>query len=218
MTLKGKIVRLLQDQAGLTDREITDRILAPGAPQQGVNQVCRALEADGILVRRKEARRIRNYLESNTRPITRSGGAQPSHPTAASDVRTQSVDRLLKIGFQLAGRWVLRNAVPISEIRADAPTSPNVLYAFITDSIVRYVGKTTRGLQQRIYGYQKPGPTQRTNIRNHDRIKTALSNGTQVDIYVMPDSGLHAIGEFPINLAAGLEDSIIKKLKPEWNC
>jgi hypothetical protein len=96
--------------------------------------------------------------------------------------------------------------------------SPNVLYAFVTDSVVRYVGKTTRGLRQRLYGYQKPGSTQRTNLRNHDRIKTALRNGKQVDIYVMPDPGLHALGEYPINLAAGLEDSIIQKLKPEWNC
>jgi len=218
MKQKDKIVQLLQGQAGLTDREITDCVLAPGAPQQGVNVACRALEADGILVRRKEARRIRNYLESNMRPITRSSGAQPSPPTTVSHVRIPSIDRLLKIGFQLAGRWVLRDARPICDILVDAPTSPNVLYAFVTDSVVRYVGKTTRGLQKRLYGYEKPGPTQRTNIRNHDRIKTALSNGTQVDIYVMPDSGLHAIGEFPINLAAGLEDSIIKKLKPEWNC
>jgi len=218
MTLKDRIVQLLQGQAGLTDREITDRVLAPGAPQQGVNMACRALEADSILVRRKENRRIRNYLESNTPPIIQASGTQTSRPTAASDARTGSIGRLLKIGFQLAGRWILRDARPICDIRADAPTSPNVLYAFVTDSVVRYVGKTTRGLQKRLYGYEKPGPTQRTNIRNHDRIKTALSNGTQVDIYVMPDSGLHALGEFPINLAAGLEDSIIKKLKPEWNC
>ena len=218
MKLKDKIVQLLQGQVGLTDREITDLILARGAPQQGVNIACRALEVDGTLARRKEDGRIRNYLVPNAHQFTQSSEVQPSPPTAASDARTGSIDRLLKIGFQLAGRWVLRDALPICDILADAPTSPNVLYAFVTDSVVRCVGKTTQGLRKRLYGYQKPGQTQRTNLRNHDEITTALSNGEQVDIYVMPDSGLHAIGEFTINLAAGLEDSIIKKLKPEWNC
>ena len=151
MKLKEKIVQLLQRQAGLTDREITDRVLAPGAPQQRVNMICRALEADSILVRRKEARRIRNYLESNARPITHSHVVQPNRPTVASGAGDGSIDRLLKIGFQHAGRWVLRDARPISEIDANAPTSANVLYAFVTDNVVRYVGKTTRGLQQRLF-------------------------------------------------------------------
>jgi hypothetical protein len=38
-----------------------------------------------------------------------------------------------------------------------------------------------------------------------------------VEIYALPDEGLHHYGDFHLNLAAGLEDSIISVLDPEWN-
>ena len=240
MTLKENIVQLLQNQPGLTDREITDRLLAPGNPQQPVNGACRALEAVGVLIWRKEAGRLRNYLDRNAAPDRRSQGRQADDVVDVSrrmasgnlsgrtptdqkkqrvpeDLSRPDIDRLLKIGFRHAGKWVLRGGRPVLRIQKDAPTSRNVLYAFVTDGSVRYVGKTTLGLHRRLYGYQHPGPTQRTNLRNHERIQAALGDGGWVDIYAMPDPGLHAFGEFQINLAAGLEDSIIRSLKPEWN-
>ena len=47
--LKDRILSLLQNGAGLTDREITDRLFAPGSPQQPVNQVCRQLESCSVI-------------------------------------------------------------------------------------------------------------------------------------------------------------------------
>ncbi|WP_240535164.1 MULTISPECIES: hypothetical protein [Enterobacteriaceae] len=44
-----------------------------------------------------------------------------------------------------------------------------------------------------------------------------LSNNVAVDILVLPDSGLMHYGQFHLNLAAGLEDSIISAINPEWN-
>ena len=197
MALKDSIVHLLRGQPGLTDREITDHLFDPEAPQQPVNGACRALEAAGMLGRRKEGQRIRNYLESVPPP--------------------QDIKRLIKIGFRPAGEWALRDGRPAAEIDANAPTTRNVLYAFVTDGVVRYVGKTRITLSRRLYGYQNPGPTQRTNIRNHALIKAALGDGERVDIYVMPDSGQDTLGEFQINLPAALEDSIIQVLSPDWN-
>ncbi len=62
-TLKERILDLLQNGDGLTDREITDRLFAPGALQQPVNQTCRQLESQGRLSRKSRPDgKIGNYL------------------------------------------------------------------------------------------------------------------------------------------------------------
>ncbi|WP_231578339.1 MarR family transcriptional regulator [Paenibacillus sp. FSL H7-0357] len=63
VTLKDKIMDLLIDKEGLTDREITNAILGVNEPQQAVNQVCRLLTSKGII--RRIIRRdglIGNYI------------------------------------------------------------------------------------------------------------------------------------------------------------
>ncbi|MCA9060718.1 MAG: GIY-YIG nuclease family protein [Planctomycetaceae bacterium] len=124
--------------------------------------------------------------------------------------------RLLEIGFQPAGHWVLaEDGIEVQLIRHAKQS--NVLYAFICDGDVKYVGKTTRLLSNRLYGYRKPGSTQTTNQRNHRLIREQLAAGVAVDILVLPDNGLLHYGQFHLNLAAGLEDSIIATIQPEWN-
>ena len=95
--------------------------------------------------------------------------------------------------------------------------SQNVLYSFVLDGEPVYVGKTTQKFKKRMYGYQNPGRTQFTNIRNNQNIKDALANESSIDIYVLPDNGLLHFGEFHLNLAADLEDNITKTIKPLWN-
>lgn len=41
--------------------------------------------------------------------------------------------------------------------------------------------------------------------------------GAVVEILALPDNGLLHYGQFHINLAAGLEDDLIKRIDPEWN-
>jgi hypothetical protein len=66
-TLKERILALLQNGDGLTDREITDRLFAPGALQQPVNQTCRQLELQSRLLRRtRPDGKIGNYLNGVT--------------------------------------------------------------------------------------------------------------------------------------------------------
>ncbi len=80
-----------------------------------------------------------------------------------------------------------------------------------------YVGKTTRTLVTRMSGYKTPSMTQSTNTKNNRRITEALKHGSAVEILALPDSGLMHYGKFHLNLAAGLEDDIIKTLNPVWN-
>jgi len=79
------------------------------------------------------------------------------------------------------------------------------------------VGKTLQSLQARMAGYKRPAPSQTTNVRNKARIIALLQSGAAVDIIALPDNGLLHYGQFHFNLAAGLEDSIIRLLNPEWN-
>ena len=93
-----------------------------------------------------------------------------------------------------------------------------VLYAFIHHDHVLYVGKTTQTFTKRMMGYKNPGPTQYTNIKNNANIKALLQQTECIDIYALEDMGLMRYGDFQINLAAGLEDDLIKVFQPEWNC
>ena len=126
------------------------------------------------------------------------------------------MNRLLKIVFLPAGQWVLIN----NEIKFNLTnhhTTTNVLYSFISNGDIKYIGKTRVQLSQRMYGYQNPGPTQSTNIRLNAAIKNLLVDNQPVAIFILTDNGLLRYGDFRINLAAGLEDTLIYELNTDWN-
>ena len=124
--------------------------------------------------------------------------------------------RLLNIGFVPAGKWNLKYNNLNVELTGHQK-SKNVLYSFVSDGVVKYIGKTTLELTKRMYGYQNPGPTQSTNIRISFKIKELLSSNNYVDILVLSENSFLKYGDFKINLAAGLEDRLIYEINPEWN-
>ena len=126
------------------------------------------------------------------------------------------MNRLLEIGFQTAGHFYLVDGKLSVDLLRFGSRS-NILYAFVSDGEVKYVGKTIQPLEKRLYGYKNPGVSQSTNIKNNANIKELLGTGSSVDILALPDNGLVHYGQFHLNLAAGLEDSIIAELQPEWN-
>ena len=126
------------------------------------------------------------------------------------------MNRLLEIGFEPAGHWLLESDKLKFELTRHS-TQTNILYAFVCDGQVKYVGKTVRTLKMRMSGYKNPGATQTTNINNHRRICELLYAGVAIEILALPDSGLLHYGQFHLNLAAALEDDIIRKIDPEWN-
>jgi hypothetical protein len=126
------------------------------------------------------------------------------------------MNRLLEIGFQPAGHWLLKEGELTFELLRHA-SQRNILYAFVSDGEVKYIGKTTQTLYARMGGYKNPAPSQTTNVRNNARIKLLLQAGQAVDILALPDNGLLHYGQFHLNLAAGLEDSLISVIAPPWN-
>lgn len=127
------------------------------------------------------------------------------------------MERLLLIGFEKVGDWQTSDDGALRFALERHSPLPNTLYAFAVDGEVRYVGKTTRSLVGRLRGYARPGPTQSTNVRIRQLILDELTQGSAVEIYALPDRDLHRIGPFHLNLAAGLEDSIIAVVAPAWN-
>ena len=126
------------------------------------------------------------------------------------------MNRLLNIGFINVGHWSLTNYALKYEITSHLMTK-NVLYSFISNGEIKYIGKTSMELTKRMYGYQNPGPSQTTNIRVNEKIKRLLQTDQPVDIFILVDNGLLKYGDFKINLAAGLEDTLIYQISPEWN-
>lgn len=126
------------------------------------------------------------------------------------------MNRLLEIGFSPAGHWFMENGKLDYELIRHS-SQINILYAFVCDGQVKYVGKTTRTLALRMAGYKTPGKTQTTNINNHRRIKQLLAEDVAIEILALPDNGLLHYGQFHLNLAAALEDDIIRLINPEWN-
>jgi len=64
-TLAVQIVRLLEHNPGLTDREITDQLRGHSSSQQPINQRCHALKDKGVLVRHtRQDGLIGNYRAS----------------------------------------------------------------------------------------------------------------------------------------------------------
>ena len=126
------------------------------------------------------------------------------------------MQRLADIGFRIVGKWYLSGRTMQSELH-DCADSRNVLYAFTSGKRVLYVGKTVQMLRKRLSGFRTPGRTQWTNIKVHKSIKKLLQQRKAVRILALPDTGLLEHHGLHVNLAAGLEDSVIRDLKPEWN-
>lgn len=126
------------------------------------------------------------------------------------------LSRLLDVGFREVGAWRINSTRPEYTLDAEQ-TSYNVLYAFVFGDEILYIGKTTIHLRDRMYQYQRPEPSQRTNIRVNASLAEMLSQGNTVKIFALPDSGEMEYRGFHLNLAAGIEDSLINQLKPKWN-
>lgn len=133
-------------------------------------------------------------------------------------------ETLLNLGFLDVGRWELSNDEIAYHLDGERAVTngvllddPNALYAFVQGEQVQYIGKTTRGVRKRFVTYRRPGKSQRTNLRCNAKIKEALKAGAEIRVLVFaPISHLRYL-DFEINLAAGLEDSLIKAFDPPWN-
>lgn len=130
--------------------------------------------------------------------------------------KLKGVEELKKVGFKCVGEWDIQDNKINLDLK-DMKDQSNVLYSFVVDNNIKYIGKTTKPLLERMKWYEKPGASQSTNIRNNSNIKIALESKQKVEIFCFKGSFSLKYEGYKVNLAAGLEDSLIKKLSPEWN-
>ncbi len=74
----------------------------------------------------------------------------------------------------------------------------NILYSFISNGGIKYIGKTVQPLKDRMYGYENPGKSQSTNIRVNELIKKSLKQDEPIDIFILADNGLLSFGGFSL--------------------
>ena len=141
---------------------------------------------------------------------------RPDHQREWPSMSKPALERLQEIGFELAGEWMIVDDELQIEIKRFA-NAANVLYAFACGSELLYIGRSGRSLRLRMDGYQTGGPPRSTRERNRERIMAMLTIDQLVELYAMPDPGSMLYGSFRVNLAAGLQHSLIEALDPAWN-
>jgi hypothetical protein len=124
--------------------------------------------------------------------------------------------RLTEIGFKKVGTWILTNG-SFNHTITNHLTEKDLLYSFICEKVVFYIGKTTDTLKNRMNGYKNAGGSQKTNIRVKAKLMELLEDSKFVDIYILLDDINLKYKSYNISLASGLEDNLIAAIKPKWN-
>ena len=129
-----------------------------------------------------------------------------------------TLDDLLDIGFFKVGYWFLGDNISGLDFKlSQSNTEKKVLYAFVENNIIHYIGKTDNTLEKRMNGYKNAGCSQRTNIRVQSEIKNLLKSTKQIEIYCFVDKSNYKHKWIKIRLSAGIEDNLIESFKPTWN-
>ena len=119
---------------------------------------------------------------------------------------------LLNLGFAKAGVFILEGEDLIFKIEEKYTEQRDLLYCFSLDGLPVYVGKTSQILRNRLAQYRRPGRSQKTNRRVNLEIIKSLKHGGKLEIYVLTSPKDLRFRGFRLNLAAGLEDSVIKNV------
>jgi len=131
-------------------------------------------------------------------------------------LESEFMNRLLDIGLKRAGEVSLVEEKLAFDLGEYAKLKP-VLYAFVEDDVVWYVGKSINSLKDRLSGYRNANKSQPTNKRIQGNLVEAIKAGRSFKVYFLSGHHEHKYGQFKISLPGGLEDDIIFQLKPKWN-
>jgi len=92
-----------------------------------------------------------------------------------------------------------------------------LLYSFVTDGSIYYIGNTIYTSKKRMNGFKNSGSPQKTNLRIKDKLINVLKRKKSVFIYILLDDAKLSYKNFTVSLASGLEDILIRELNPVWN-
>lgn len=138
--------------------------------------------------------------------------------------------KLEKMGFEsvAVGNWELdRGSVALSLYPQHGGDS-NVIYAFVSpdEKIVKYVGMTTRTLEERMLEYESPNGCHEEEINENIRQTLYQKLGLEIKIYVLPSEKIIEFmkkKKIPLKkieiVLKEIERKIIDNpaINPEWN-
>jgi hypothetical protein len=109
-TLKESILDLVRSAPGLTDREITNRLLGSRAALQGVNKMARSLAVEGIIARRcRYDGKLGNYpaaiSQGSSLPAAGSESIEAIDPLSEDEVKRKLQAWLEGIGWNVVVTW-----------------------------------------------------------------------------------------------------------------
>ncbi|MEI8204322.1 MAG: hypothetical protein WCH34_14965 [Bacteroidota bacterium] len=140
-------------------------------------------------------------------------------------MNTKTINHLIKIGFELAGKWIKStekvNRIEF-EIQKKYLEQSDLLYAFESNDNIYYIGKTDITLKERMNNYKAgkiDGTGGKTNKVVHEKILKLLDVEGFVNIYVLLNKLEYNYYGHKISLASGIEMSLISHFDSDilWN-
>lgn len=89
------------------------------------------------------------------------------------------------------------------------------MYAFLVDGVISYVGSAQIGIRIRLRRYVL-ADNKRTSMRVRQTIEQNLRKGRSVEAFTVVPAPITWRG-LPIDPVVGLEEGLIRFVKPEWN-
>ncbi|GBF07928.1 hypothetical protein DAERI_190061 [Deinococcus aerius] len=128
-------------------------------------------------------------------------------------------ERLSQLGFQLVGEWTLRHEKLVIPSGHDLlQAQGGVLYAFLDEDTLLYIGKSKNHLAMRLQRYRTPGKSLgSTNTELELAIRRRLLQGRRIFILAFQRTDTALYPGYVLDHAAGLEDSLIKQFSPPLN-
>lgn len=126
----------------------------------------------------------------------------------------KTIEDLKKFGFKKAGNWVLLNNGRIDfKVENQFESTEDILYAFESEGLVRYIGITEQSLKGRMINYKSGHEENKssgfTNKFVNANIKKMLVEKKEVNIYFLRGEAECKFHSLRISLSTGIEKSLI---------
>ena len=123
--------------------------------------------------------------------------------------------------FEKIGEYSLQNNDLISNdigfTKKELNVRERLVYAFVVDDLVVYIGKTKTGFK-RPFSYHKDYNNPEKKRRVHERIREVIRKN-KIEIFARVFKGEIKVEniEIKINPYGGVEEALINEFKPDWN-
>lgn len=106
------VIKVVKATPGLSDRQISDALFGPGKPQQSVNQLCRTLAQQGLIIRRRNSSGIIGNFIADENIRSFSGTLQKTFQKDGTIVASVVPLELSQKARELGKQWAESNSRP----------------------------------------------------------------------------------------------------------